>query len=755
MENGIKHLSSEEAKKKLDFYGPNILEEEKVSLFIKVLKWLVSPISLMLIAAAALSEFSGKDFDFYTIVFLLFLNFFITYWQEKKADTAIRQLKQRLITTVNVLRDGDWVKLDSRYLVPGDAIKLFIGNVIPADLIIDQADNLMVNESTITGESLPKSKGAGETLYSGSIIVTGRVVATVQSTGSKTYFGKTLSSVERVKKTSILEQDILSISKYLSILSLVCISILTILFLLAKQPLIEIMTLDLSLLIAGIPISLPTVMTLIISFGVLELAKKNAIVRRISSLEDLANVDIVLSDKTGTLTKNKLSVQQIIGYKKTPDEVLTYAYLSAYNDADNPISAAVIDKFEKSGIRLPNDIVFGDMVPADGNNKRSTTAVTVNGNKKVLAFGAPQVVGALCEEGGDLIDKDIVRSASKGWRMLGVALKENEKWILAGSLAIADDLWEDSGEVVSFLREQGVAVKMVTGDNRAIAQYIGEKLGIESENVYYEVFPEDKYKLVLREKEGHHIVASTGDGINDLPALKAANVGVAVQNAVDALKGAADIVLLSPGLAVIKDAIIESRKIFQRLYNYSIYRVSESFRLILSIFALGLIVGAYPLTPVQLIILALLNDIPIISLAFDRVKITNKPSRIQVLRRFIISSSYGLIGVANSVAFFLLAVYVFHISTPIVMTLFFLKLTIGGHMLIYVAHTEEKWWRFLPSKQVIFATTVTQAIATILALMGIFMEKAPWQLVFFVWVWAFFWMQVSELFKLIFTKDGK
>ena len=272
--------------------------------------------------------------------------------------------------------------------------------------------------------------------------------------------------------------------------------------------------------------------------------------------------------------------------------------------------------------------------------------------------------------------------------------------------------------------------------------------------MFSEILPEDKYKLVAEAKK-YFTVASTGDGINDLAALKVANVGIAVKRAVDALKADADIVMTSAGISVIKDAILESRKIFVRLYSYSLYRISESLRLIITVAVLGLIAGQYPLTPLQLILLALLNDLPIISLAFHRVEIANRPAKINARERFRLSSLFGFTGVANSLCMFFLLMYL-HVPWTMIQTIFFLKLTVSGHMLIYVAHTKERWWKFLPSKQVIWATALTQLAATFLAVTGIFMGGAiSWQWALFVWVWALVWMQVSELMKLFSPKENQ
>jgi H+-transporting ATPase len=707
----------------------------------------------MLIAAAVLSLASDKVFDFYFIAFLVFFNFLVTFWQERKADDSIKKLSEHLQVRVKTLRDGKWTWLDSTQLVPGDVTELASGDIIPADVKILEAENFTVNDAALTGESLPKEKHPGDTAFSGSYPTTGLAVAEVRATGKNTYFGKTLLSVERASKKSLLENDILTISKFLSVISIACVIILTLFLLTRGMPPVDILTLDISLMIAGIPVAMPTVMTLIISQGILELAKKGVVVRRLSSLEDLANVDVLFTDKTGTLTKNEIGVEKIICYNCSEEELLSYAFLAAVKDDRSILSQAIVKKTgEMKADPAEYDII--NFVPADSERKRSTAVASLNGKTLTVTIGAAQVVQSIClfpDDGlADRLEKDIGDAAKKRYRTLAVAYNydgaDEKDMILAGLLLLSDPLREDAKEVIGFLQHQGVDVRMLTGDNKVIGDRIGEQFGLKKEEVYCEVLPRDKYDKV-REAMRTHIVAVTGDGINDIMAVKYANIGIAVSNTVDALKSSADIVLVSPGVSVIKDAIIEARRIFARLYSYSLYRLSESFRIVITILILGILYGTYPITPVQLILLAFLNDVPIISLAFNRVKITEKPSRVNVQERFILSSLFGLTGIVNSILLFFIMTYWLHLPGGMITTIFFLKLTVSGHMLIYVSHTAERWYKFLPSREVIIATIGTQLIATYLAVSGTFMDRIPLSFAVMVWIWTLSWMQVSEMMK--------
>ncbi len=599
----LKGLSPAEAARRLKSYGPNVIEEKKVSLIAKMIKEITSPISLMFILAAGLSYLDHKIFDFYFILLLWLINFSVSFWQERKADNAIKQLNKYLKIDVRVLRGGKWNSVDSSLLVPGDIIEVFVGDVIPADLKVVDESNFSVNEAALTGESLPVEKLSGATVYSGAFVVTGQSVAEVTATGKGTYFGKVIMSIENGAKRSLLERDIITISKFLSVLSFIAVVVLSTVFFVKNFPLLEILTLDLSLVIAGIPIALPTIMTLIISLGVQKLSRENVVVRRLSSLENLANVNLLFTDKTGTLTKNKIVVSQILPYEGDEGHVLRYARMPACENCQGVIDQAIVSEFEKR--KVDEDGLKGlDFIPADSSRKRSSALIEKDGKEMYVSVGAPQVIAGLClmdESFSERFQNDVYKAAEHGFRTLAVAVNfekgEEGGMRLIGLIMLSDELRDDAKTTIEFLRSRGVRVKMLTGDHHAIGMRVGESLGISKKDIYCEVLPADKYNLVAKAK-AKNVVAVTGDGVNDLPALKAADVGFAVSNAVPALKGAADMVLLSSGISVITTAIIEARRIFARIYSYSVYRISESFRVIITILVLGLILREYPLTPI-------------------------------------------------------------------------------------------------------------------------------------------------------------
>lgn len=776
----VKGLSSRRVGELIAEYGPNTIEEKKRSVLWRIWKAADSPVSFMFIAAAGLSSWAGESGDAVIIAVLFLINIGVGVWHEAKADNALDKLKEKLAVTVKVRRDGAWKEIPSAGLVPGDVIELAAGDLIPADIQFLDVKSVTSNEAVVTGESLPKEKKAGDKGYSGAFVSTGLCRAMVAATGARTYFGTTMTMVDSHNRRSRLERDILSISRFLSVSSVIVIAVLTAVLAAARQSMLDISTLDVSMLIAGVPVALSTIMTIIISVGVTAMARKSVIVRRLSSLEDLSDVNLLLSDKTGTLSENKIKVtgMVLVSDGQTEERVWSLASAAAPRPDSNPLDAAIRAKAEELKYAAA---AVQDFIPGDSERKRTTAFIGEGGKRSAVALGAPQTIRDLSLMDAATVrkyDDTVAEAAGKGFRVLVLAEAFDEREKDMRPLAVfflADAVRPEARDTIAFMNEYGIAVKMVTGDGRDVAAHVAGELGLRGRIVnrdelisrpdevergfaaaagFAEVMPKDKYDLVMMAKGMRspstgvpYTVAVTGDGVNDVPPVKAADVGFAVSNAVDALKGSADIVLASPGIAVIKDAIVEARKIFMRLSGYSLYRTAESFRLIMTIGMIGIILRQYPLTPVLIIFLALLNDIPIISLAFDRVTVSKSVPKVDQKSQLILSSVLGLTGLANSLLLLWLSLNVFHVPWPVIQTGIFLNLTVSGHALVYVTHTEKPWFRFLPSAPVIWATILTQVAASVMAYMGLFTASMPLASIAFIWLWCLAWMQATELAK--------
>lgn len=760
-----KGLSEEEAEKRLKLFGLNEVKVKQPNPLTMLLKRFVSPTSLMIELALILSFIAGRVIDAYVITSLLLINVIISFIHEFKAEKVLEELEENLRIFVKVIRDGKIKKLDSRFLVPGDVILLEAGDVVPADSEVLEAEGLKVDESMLTGESYPKEKKKHDMLYASSIIKSGKVMCRVVSTGLATKFGKTIELIEKSTKTSLIEQDVIKIAKFLMVTGAITIAVLSSYLYFAGKPLIDVLDLDISAAISSFPVALPTVVTLVTSMGIYQLSKKSAIVRRISSLENLSFVNLLLTDKTGTLTINQLKVAKLIPVNKNFDEkkLLLYSFLASDPKSDDPIDQAVTERFEKSGMNISGFEVIKHY-PATSETKFAYSEVRFTKRKLLVVKGQPQRVLKMCSKAPKDAIKILQSYESKGFRMLAVASgKSLNKLELHGFVAFIDPPRKDAKEAVDFLKSHGVNVKMVTGDSRYVAKTIGKLVGIGSKviardkikaftskllkkfDIFAEVLPEDKHMLVKVAKQ-ENVVAVTGDGVNDIPAIKEAHVGIAVANATNATKNSADLVLLTNGISVIKDAIAESKRIFERLSYYTIYRISESFRVIITILILGIILADYPLDPLQLIVLSLLNDIPIIAIAFDKVRIPRKPAKLKFKTRLLVGTTLGVVGVVSSLLFLLIGWH-FGLTQDQLKTAFFLKLSVSGHLLLLVARTKKPWFKDLPSKALLSTILVTQLVASALSWLGIFMPSLSLEIIALTWLYAIAWMQVSELTK--------
>ena len=771
-------LTQAEAEKRLVKYGPNEIQEKKPNEILKFLSYFWGPIPWMIEAAVILSAVARHWPDFGIILLLLVANAVVGFWEEHQAGNAIAALKARLAVKARVERDGKWIESPARELVPGDVIRLRLGDIVPADARLLEGDPIEVDQSALTGESLPATRKPGEAVFSGSIVRQGEIGALVYATGAGTYFGKTAKLVEEAHTVSHFQRAVLKIGNYLIILAVALVAVIIGVALYRGDPLLTTLQFALVLTVAAIPVAMPTVLSVTMAVGARLLAKKQAIVTRLSAIEELAGVDILCSDKTGTLTQNKLTLGDPFCLGDLPaDQLILDAALASRGDDKDVIDLAVIGGLKSDQPLKAYQVVH--FQPFDAVQKRTEATVTgTDGKPFKVTKGAPQVILALATNATTVkaaIDKAVKDFAERGFRALGVARADADgKWRMLGVLPLFDPPRDDAKATVATARRMGISVKMVTGDAIAIAQETAKKLGmganildasgfgdskrhetaalsasIEQADGFAQVFPEHKFHIVDVLQQAGHIVGMTGDGVNDAPALKKADCGIAVSGATDAARAAAAIVLMTPGLSVIIDAIKESRKIFQRMNSYAIYRIAETLRVLLFMTLAILVFNFYPVTAVMIVMLALLNDGAILSIAYDNVHYRNQPEAWNMRVVLGVSSVLGVAGVVAAFGLFYLADRVFHLDHAHIQTLMYLKLSVAGHLTIFLTRTRGPFWSIRPARILLIAVFGTQAVATLIAVYGLFMAPLGWGWAAFVWGYALIWFLVNDRVKLL------
>ena len=776
-------LTGSEVEARQEKFGPNEIAEKKVSPILKFLRYFWGPIPFMIELAIILSVVVQHWEDVAIIGLMLGMNAVVGFWQENKAGDAIEKLKRRLAPSARVLRDDEWHKVDARELVPGDIVLVRPGDTVPADLKLIEGKYLTVDQSALTGESLPVDKNVGGIAYQGSGVKMGEMRALVLNTGMRTYFGETAKLVAEAKTQSHFEKIIIKIGDYLIVLAAILSSIVLINGIVRGDDLIELVTFVLVLVVAAIPVALPAVLSVTMAVGALALAKKEAIVSKLSSIEEMAGVDILCSDKTGTITENKLTVGDIITYNEnTTDEVLLYGLLASREENNDAIDDAIILKARQCIAKDAEDKwSLEEFKPFDPVSKRTEATLTSDsGTTMKVSKGAPQAIAALIknkEECLTCIEDDVDKFAERGFRALGVARTENDgQWTYVGLLSLYDPPRSDSASTIRTAQKMGINVKMITGDHIAIGKETAEAIGLgtnlalptlfdqdsddevaemaEEADGFAEVYPEHKYRIVSALQQREHIIGMTGDGVNDAPALKKADVGIAVAGATDVAKSAADIVLTKPGLSVIVDAIKQSRTIFQRMSSYAIYRIAETIRVILFITASILMFQFYPVTAVMIVLLALLNDLPIMTIAYDNARHSKMPERWNAKMLLGIATYLGIIGVGSSFGIFYIGYQVLHLSLPILQSFIYLKLSVAGHLTLLVARTRGPFWSVKPAPILMLAIIATQTVATLITVYGILLPAMGWLLAGFVWGYAFLLFLVTDALKVLFYKKG-
>ncbi len=774
-------LSSDEAARRLAQYGPNALKEKKVSTLRKLFGYFWGPIPWMIEVAAILSGLVRHWADFWIIVALLVFNAAIGFWQEFTAGNAVAALMKQLALKARVRRDGQWQEIDARQLVPGDIVRIRLGDVIPADVKLVEGDYLSVDQSALTGESLPVTKRTGDDAFSGTVVKQGEVVAEVTATGTNTRFGKTASLVQQAKTVSHFQKAVLTIGDYLIYVSLALVAILVLVQLHRHAPWLDLVQFALILTVASIPVAMPAVLSMTMAVGAMALSKRKAIVTRLESIEEMASMDVLCSDKTGTLTQNKLTLGEIeIFHAADEQEVLLAAALASREEDKDAIDEAVLEGVQdKNRLTAFRQTAF---VPFDPVHKRTEATIQdASGSTFQVAKGAPQVIMEMAGLSGDMqarAQQVVDAFAVQGYRALGVARRDSGAvgWTFLGILSLFDPPREDSAETIANTRTYGVNMKMVTGDNLAIAKQIAAKLGlgsnilradalpahgdgtdhkssieaVEKADGFAEVFPEHKFAIVKILQKRNHITGMTGDGVNDAPALKQADVGIAVSGATDAARAAADLVLTAPGLSVIVNAIEEARRIFERMNAYAIYRISETIRIMFFVVLAMIFFDFYPITAIMIILLAFFNDVPIMTIAYDHTGLEKNPVRWNMQQVITVATAMGIVGVVGSFGMLLIAMDWLHLDVTQIQTYVFLKMAVAGHLVLFVARTKDHFWKQpWPAPIMVWSAVITKLAATLLAAYGFgLITPITWPEITLIWGYSIASALVTDWVKV-------
>eukprot|EP01134_Creolimax_fragrantissima_P006719 CFRG6719T1 len=696
-------LSTLEVERRLNQFGHNKLPEKNINPVLEYLKFLWNPLSWCMEIAGIISIILLDYVDFILIIILLLLNATIGYREEAAAGDAIAALTASLAPKAKALRDGEIKSVDATTLVPGDIILVRLGDVVAADIKFicpPDHDPLQIDQAALTGESLPVKRFGGQCAFSGSTVKQGESLAVVYGTGVNTFFGKAASLISETDTDGHLQM----VMTRIGFMCIITITVWVVIELsvqfgyynhecsLGSEGSCPTLSNVLVIIVGGIPIAMPTVLSVTLAMGAYKLAKRGAIVSRLTAIEELAGMDMLCSDKTGTLTLNQLSVDQSNleandGF--TTNDILFYGALGAKIENEEPIDLCCHDAYGKKKDILWDEYTCIKYVPFNPNEKRTIATIREEATGKIFraSKGAPQVILQMAhnyETIKDSFEGRILEYASRGYRALGVGYSEGEsgaKWEMVGLIPIFDPPRHDTKATVVKCMELGIGVKMITGDQLPIGMETARQLGmgtnmytaeifsqeknglvrgvpidelVEGADGFAEVFPEHKYDIVRRLQERGHITGMTGDGVNDAPALKKGDVGIAVADATDAARAAADIVLTEPGLGVIIDAIIGARKIFQRMKSYAKYTVAMTFRIC---FTFGLLTVLYDwyFPTILIVLLAIFNDGAMISLSKDRVTPSRNPDAWFLYSIFANGLVYGLYLTLSSWVLFYIA----------------------------------------------------------------------------------------------------
>jgi len=733
-------LSSEEARRRLLESGPNAVTEKKPHLILSLVGKFSAPVPWMLEATIVLELGLGKFLEAAVIAVLLVFNASLSLFQETRARSALELLQKRLAVRARVLRDAAWGLIPAEELVPGDFVHLQMGDLVPADICIREGE-VLIDQSALTGESVPIEVGQGKTAYAGSLVKRGEASGEVTATGQRTYFGKTAELVRSARTASHLESIIFTIVKYLVAMDTALAVAVFLYAALAGMPLAETLPFVLILLVASVPVALPATFTLATALGAVELAKHGVLVTRLSAIEEAAAMDLLCSDKTGTITQNQLSLAALHPYPPfSEQDLLRFAAYASDEAGQDPIDLAILARANAERT-LPTPAQRLKFVPFEPATKLAEATVIQDGKQLCALKGAPQAIATRVGHAANA-NTEVERLSAGGYRVLAVAGGPEGEVRLVGLLALQDPPREDSKSLVASLNKLGVRVAMVTGDGIATAQAVAAQVGIAGRAcsaqdlresidqtldcaIFAGVFPEDKFRLVRGLQQAGHIVGMTGDGVNDAPALKQAEVGIAVASATDVAKASASLVLTNPGLTDTLAAVETSRRIYQRMLTYTLNKIIKTVEVGLFLSIGVILTRTFIITPLLIVMLLFTNDFVTMSIATDRVSASPTPDRWHIRTLMRAGISLGSLVLLLSFGLFFYGRDFLGLPLPQLQTLVFVTLVFTGQGMVYLVRERQHFWNSSPSRWMIFSSIADVSVVCLLSTRGILMAPLP------------------------------
>ncbi len=779
-----KGLTQSEAAARLKQYGANEIPEKKINPWRQFVKkfWGLSPwmLELIIILSLILHKFS----DVYIVTALLVVNAILGFAQEQRASQAVDMLRSKLQVSARTLRDGVWKVLPAHELVPGDIIRLRAGDFVPADIKIITGE-LGVDQSTLTGESMEVEKAPGDILYSGSIVRRSEATGIVALTGVRTYYGRTTELVQIARPKLHAEEVISRVVRWLFIIVGALLAVTLVFMLIRGIPLLDMLPLMLVLLLGAVPVALPVMFTVSMALGSMQLAKKGVLVTRLSASDDAATMDVLCVDKTGTITTNRLAITGVLPVDSSSErDIILYGAAASQEANHDPIDMAFISAARERGIDILG-VNQKSFVPFDPKTRRTEALVEVNGAELRVIKGAVKTIADACGLAPEAVEELEARtqtSTQAGAKTLAVAwARGQEQPHLAGIVTLSDTPRADSALLIKELRALGVSVKMLTGDALPIAREIASSVGLgrnvrrvadleeaagqdalqagqiaESSDGFAEIYPEGKYTVVKSLQARKHVVGMTGDGVNDAPALRQAEVGIAVSTATDVAKGAASVVLTDEGLAGIVDLVKNGRMVYQRIATWIINKISRT--IIKSAFVVFafLITGKFVVSAFAMMLMMLMTDFVKISFATDNVRGSQTPEDWNMVALVKISVIMGLLMVVEAFALLYIGFAHFGIrnNDQALCTFSFELLFYFAMFSIFAVRERGHFWDSLPSKTLLIANGADLVIGTVLATVGIpGLSPLPLATTAFVFFYSlFFTLVVNDLIKFFLVR---